>query len=91
MSEKKPTTAIVKKTANQDTPVGVKEGKVILKDVVVKEEPKLKVTTAKELQPEKSTSKPEAPKPLNMAYLNSELQAVKQVIQEQRHCLKMNG
>jgi len=63
--------------------------------IVVKETPKLEATVTKETPVAKdmpkpaapvkelqSTPKPEAAKPLTMAYLNSELQAVKQIVQE---------
>ncbi len=84
--EKTPTTAVVKKEEGKNTPTAEKKGKVevekgkagkIKTETAVKAQPK-----AEEQKPEQDVPKQEVPKTLNMAYLYSELQAVKQIIQE---------
>ena len=81
--EKKSTTAIVKKEEVKNTPTAEKKRKVeagkgkVEEAKVVEVQPK-----AEEQKPEQGTPKLEIPKSLNMVYLYSELQAVKQIIQE---------
>ena len=72
--ENKLTTAIAKKEEVKNTPTAEKKGEVKVKEAV-KVQPK-----AEEQKPE--PPKPESPKSLNMVYLNSELQALKQIVQE---------
>ena len=79
--EKKPTTVIAKKEKVENTPTAEKKGKVEeAKTVEVQ-------SKAEEQKPEQGTPKQEAPKQevpksLNMVYLYSEIQAVKQIVQE---------
>jgi len=87
MGENKSTTAVTKK--EEPEAVKVREVTVVKEATVAKEAPKSvapvakeapkPVVPAKELQ---SAPKPEAAKSLTMAYLNNELQAVKQIVQE---------
>lgn len=72
----KSTTAVVKKEEVKNTPTAEKKGKVKA------EKGKVEEAKVVEVQPKAEEQKPEAPKSLNMVYLYSELQAVKQIIQE---------
>lgn len=67
--EEKSTTAIVKKEEVKNKSTAEKKGKV-------------EAEKAAEVQPKAESQKSEAPKSLNMAYLYSELQAVKQIVSE---------
>lgn len=69
MNEKTSTTVIAKKEKGKDTSIAEKKGKV-------------EAEKATEVQPKVKSQKSEAPKTLNMVYLYSELQAVKQIVSE---------
>ncbi|MBA7596059.1 hypothetical protein ES703_03028 [subsurface metagenome] len=79
MNEKTSTTTVVKKEEVENIPAAEKKGKAgeVKRETTVKTQPK-----AEEQKPEQDTPKPEIPKSLNMVYLYSEIQAVKQIIQE---------
>jgi len=72
-----------KTSVKKETPVAEskEEREVPVVESGKQETPEVKAP-AKELQPEESTPKPKAAKPLTMAYLNSELQVVKQIVSE---------
>ena len=76
MSKKTSTTVITKKKEVENTPTAEKKGKVKI-ETAVKAQSK-----PKEQKPEQGAPKLEIPKSLNMVYLYSEIQAVKQIVQE---------
>jgi len=67
--EKKSTTAVVKKEEAKNKLTAEKKGEI-------------KAEKVTEVQPKAGSQKSEAPKSLNMVYLYSELQAVKQIVSE---------
>jgi len=76
MNEKTSTTVIAKKKEAENMPTAEKKGKVE-SEKAVKVQPKVEKQKS-----EQGAPKREAPKTLNMTYLYSELQAVKQIVQE---------
>lgn len=81
--EEKSTTAVVKKEEVKNMPIVEKKGKVEAEKGKVEEAKVVEVQPkAGEQKPEQGAPKQEVPKSLNMVYLYSEIQAVKQIIQE---------
>ncbi len=74
--EKKPTTEVTTKEKPKSEAAKAKETTTAVKEASKPE------ASAKESQPEQTTPKPEATKPLTMTYLNSELEALKQIVSE---------
>ena len=83
MNEKTSTTVIAKKEKVENTPTAEKKGKVETGKGKIEEAKTVEVQPkAEEQKPEQEAPKAEAPKSLNMVYLYSEIQAVKQIVQE---------
>lgn len=86
--ETKSTTAIVKKEEVKNKPTAEKKGKVeaekgkVEEAKIVEVQPKAEEQKPEQGAPKQEAPKAEVPKSLNMVYLYSELQAVKQIIQE---------
>ena len=81
MSEKTSTTAVTKKEKVENTPTAEKKGKVE-EAKTVKAQPKAEEQKPEQGAPKQEIPKQEVPKSLNMVYLYSEIQAVKQIVQE---------